>query len=654
MSPNTNDFTPNPMTEDHIKDAFRDLSRRSGVVPVDHGPHVKAAAGGGGRWSRNPFGRGSDNRLIPALAFAAVVAIAGFGAWQLLPGDDSDSPNIATEGGFDDDGDGTTDDGAIVTDDGTSDGTDTTDGDGTDTDDGDTDAAPAPGEPGARYRVDTAKVAADSSDPFLNVRLDAGAQFDILAKLPPNYRGVVATGEATTTDDGATWLQVQLIDPVRVNLGEPLHGGLPTGWVNAAFLVPLRDGIAVGTDEVPACAFPPEERRTFGGLSAAGYVYGLESGFVGGGTDCLRVVVTLAAGSNPFLWDQVPAGTGPASAIPDAFVSSSGGTGVSVELGDNITSVWTGATETDDDVYIARSSDGTVDLISPVPVSRVGVTPLADSGIVVIDMEIAGDAPLTGRFVALTDDPVVGSGTVTVTGLARPFEANLGVSIIDDGGQPVAALYSGSAGLGTLRGTEYGVQTNDWTEAWGRFAVTAADLQPGDYTMLLDGEGGVDTPTRTAVPFTITDGPDSSTSEPGADDQAAAQALVQFAQGGLLTDVNLASEVTLSLGVDHQETFTGAELADRDNWVIDVDDFEGFAGPFDVLDRLADGQVSFSTGSIPHCAGPPVDWPTEWDALSQVNIEPVGATSCIEWYAVSLFRNNDGQVEVIVLDLFGP
>ncbi|MDH4277253.1 MAG: Gmad2 immunoglobulin-like domain-containing protein [Acidimicrobiia bacterium] len=651
-TPMNDDPTPtNPMTEAHITDAFRDLSRRAGTVPVDNGPHVRAAAGGrrGRRAanSANPFG-GGERRLIPALAFAVLAVIAVFGAWQLLPGDDSGSADIATDGDLADDGTtGDTDDsdGAITTGDGTSDSIDTT----TDTDDG---ATPAIGEAGARYRVDTAKVAADTGDPFLNVRWAPDAGAELLAKLPPTYRGIVLTGESATADEGATWFSVQLIDPVQVNLGEPLHGGQPIGWVNAAFILPLEDGIAVGTDEVPACAFLPEESGTVGGLSSSGYVYALESRRLR--DDCLRVVVTLGAGSTPFMWEEIPAGTGPATALPDAFVTSSGGSGVSLELGDNIASVWPNATETDDGVYIARSNDGTVDLVTPVPVGRVGITPLAGSGILVIDMEVAGDAPQKGRFVALLDEPNVSAGTVTVTGLARPFEANLGVSIVDDDGKPVAALYSGSAALGTLRGTEYGVQTNDWTEAWGRFAVTAADLQPGSYTMLLDGEGGVDTPSRTAVPFSITEGPSTETAEPDAGDQAVAQALVRFAQGGALTDVDLADEVTLGLGLSHQETFTRSELANRNNWEIDVDEFEGFAGPFDILQPLVDGQVSFSSGSIPHCAGPPLDWPTEWDALSQVNIEPVGADSCIQWYAVNLFRNNNGEIEVIVLDLFGP
>lgn len=131
MSPNepmNDDYTPSSqMTDDHIAEAFRDLSRRAGTVPVDNGPHLAAGARARRGRRTNPFG--ADSRLIPALAFAVLAAVAGFGAWQLLPDEDSGSTDIATDGSLTDDGtaDNNGDsDGAITTDDGT-DSTDTTD-----------------------------------------------------------------------------------------------------------------------------------------------------------------------------------------------------------------------------------------------------------------------------------------------------------------------------------------------------------------------------------------------------------------------------------------------------------------------------------------------------------------------------------------------
>ena len=670
---NGNDTNISADNEEHIMAAFTDLRHRAGAVAVDNGPHVQAVGGtrnsntesgsdtkGHGR--RFGFGNstgpgGSDNRLIPALAFVVLAAVAGFSAWQLLPdGDTADSVNVTADGDLADDNDtngndDTDGDDNVTTDDGT--GQDTTDS--TDTTVDGSDGASGPVEAGDRFRVDTSKVAADTSDPFLNIRMAPGAGSKLVAKLPPTYRGMVATDTAATiTDDGATWRFVQLVDPVNVNLGEPLHGGFPAGWVNTNFILPLGENIAVDTAEVPACTSPADETDAFGRLGGTGYVYGLESARIGPAGDCLRVVVTIGQGSAPFLWDDVPTGTGPAAALPDAFVAESGGGGVVLNLGD-VDSAWIGAQDTDDGVYVVRGDDGNVDLVSPVPVGRIHLTPLPADGIIVLDMETAGDPPQAERFVALTDEPRVSAGSVTVVGVARPFEANLGVSIVDADGSPTAALYSGSASLGTRRSTEYGVQTNDWTEAWGRFAVTASGLAPGSYTMLLDGEGGVDNPTLTAVPFTITEAPTDDTDEPTEDEQAAAQALVRFAQGsGTWDDLNLADRVTLSLGVTHTKAVTGIGLQDRDNWAIDFEPFAGRTGPFNLLDVLGDGQVRFSAGTIPHCASPALDWPDEWAGYTQVNIEPVDATSCLEWYAVSLFRNDDGDVEAIALDLFEP
>lgn len=516
---------------------------------------------------------------------------------------------------------------------------------------------PAPGdtadvEAGDRLRVDTEAVRADTDDPFLNVRAEADGGADLVAKLPPTYRGLRATGDQEATDDGADWIEVQLLHPVSYSGPDP-EGENPTGWVNAAYTVALSEGIGVGLDEVPGCVPAADGDPSTGTLTGTAYVYGLESRFLS--DDCLRVVLTFASGSTPFFWTEVPAGTGPASAIPRVLVTSSGGTGLTVDLGD-VASAWPAATATDDGVYVTRDADGTLDLISSLPVRSVEATPLPDIGVVVIDLEVTGSAPTADRLVVLTDDPLVGAGSVTVSGLARPFEASLGVSIVDEQDREVEAVYSGSASLGTVRASEYGVQTNDWTEAWGRFSVTAEDLAPGDYVMLLDGEGGIDNPTPTRVPFTITDGPAGGTDDelPSSGEQAVAQALVQFARGGNLDPVPLADEVTLGLGLVTTKVVGAQELADRATWVIDQDVFAGYGGPFDLLEPVANGPVGFSRGPIDHCAAPPLEWPEEWASLSQISIEPVGIDSCIGWYGLSLFLNTDGEIEAVVLDLWEP
>jgi hypothetical protein len=504
---------------------------------------------------------------------------------------------------------------------------------------------------GDRLRVDTEAVRADTADPFLNVRAGAGAAADLVAKLPPSYRGLRAAGEREAGDDGADWIEVELLHPVAYSGPDP-GGDSPTGWINAAYAFVLADGLGVGTDEVPGCVPTDDAGASIGGLAGAGYVYGLESGFLS--DDCLRVVLTVAPGSSPYLWTEVPAGTGPASALPGMVVTSSGGTGVTVDLG-NVSSAWPGATDTDDGVYVARADDGTLDLVSPLPVRSVVTTPLRDIGVVVIDLEVTGPAPTADRFVVLTDDPLIGAGSVTVNGLARPFEAMLGVSIVDAAGQPVEAAYSGSSFLGTVRAADYGVETTDWTEAWGRFSVRADGLDPGEYVMALDGEGGVEDPTPTRVPFTITDGPsdDVAAGLPSSREQAVLWSLVRFARGGGLEQVPLADEVTLGLGLATTRILAADELADREAWILDEAEFAGYSGPFDLLAQVADSRVRYSRGPIDHCAGPPLNWPEEWTSLTQLNIEPI-SDSCLQWYGISLFLNDGGEIEAVVLDLWEP
>ncbi len=43
-----------------------------------------------------------------------------------------------------------------------------------------------------------------------------------------------------------------------------------------------------------------------------------------------------------------------------------------------------------------------------------------------------------------------------------------------------------------------------------------------------------------------------------------------------------------------------------------------------------------------------------WASARQLTIEPAGVTSCLEWYAVSVFLNDAGEIERVMLDLWEP
>ena len=112
-----------------------------------------------------------------------------------------------------------------------------------------------------------------------------------------------------------------------------------------------------------------------------------------------------------------------------------------------------------------------------------------------------------------------------------------------------------------------------------------------------------------------------------------------------------AEEVELGLGRD-VATFGRAELGQPSTWIVDREEYQGFAGPFDLLSIVAEPVVT-TIGDHPRCAGPPVAAPEGFEDHRRVSIQPETASSCIEWWTIDMFLV-DGQVEAVTLDLFGP
>lgn len=625
--------------DDRIRDAFRDLNDR---VARDIDPAIDPSA----RAAAPPPTRPA---LLsrPVLAIAGLIVVVGAGATAIglaRSGDDdqqvaTDSVTTTAEG--DDTGStadpGSDEDGPVSTDE------PTTDGESGD----DTDASV---DEGQRLRVDTELVSADTADPFLNVRGDPDARSDLVAKLPANYTGLRATGETETAEDGGTWIRVELLHPVAVSAFAIDDERRPTGWVNQAFVLPLPDGLAVGPSELPACDDGVDGFGVDGRLGD-GHVYAIESARLT--DDCIRVILTFGAGRAPIGWLDLPEDTGPAAAVPTMRTLSSGGFGSSIDLGP-ITSTWSNATETGDVVYLVRTDDGTIDLVVPTPSEIVAVSARPEIGAVVIDLRFRGEAPPSGAGVVLTRPLSPSSGTIDVVGLARPFEAVLGATVEDADGRPVEAVFSGNVQLGTQRTTEYGVAATDWAETWGSFALRVEGLAAGRYTLVLDAEGAGEDPEVLRLPFTLDEGGPPPTLASDAD-QEAARALIRFAVGGDIDDVPLADEVTLLLGPEIYSTTTAGALADPDAWTASAPDgFGGFEGPFSPLLVLDPYALRLTAGAVPHCAGPPRDWPDDLDGLRQVNIEPVGIDSCIAWFGVHLFLDDDDRIAAVSIDRFGP
>ncbi|MCP5033273.1 MAG: hypothetical protein GY939_15855, partial [Actinomycetia bacterium] len=199
---------------------------------------------------------------------------------------------------------------------------------------GDVDLGSQPVAPGEaeRFRVDTEKVEADTGDPYLNVRMGPGTDNEILAKLPSTYTGLLWTGQQETTPNGATWYEVELLDPVRITPSEPLHGATPSGWVASAFIVALPEGLPATLDDVEGCAETHNTIDRGSGSRQPGHIYALESVLVA--PNCLRVVLTFGTGTAPFTMEEADEGLAPANALPQIHGYMSGGSGSYLDLGD--------------------------------------------------------------------------------------------------------------------------------------------------------------------------------------------------------------------------------------------------------------------------------------------------------------------------------
>lgn len=409
-----------------------------------------------------------------------------------------------------------------------------------------------------------------------------------------------------------------------------------TEFVETTTTVVAGDDLPVTASEMPPCEGEPVYAGERAEATMA--VATLHSGEVADG--CRRIVVGFA-------------GDGGSTAVPWWYEAQSPWPLV-VELPDT-TAVAPEATDADG-AYVVRRPDRSLALVVLVPADEVLVRSIPDRGMLVIDLT-EGDRSVLPSLgtVALTRPIQANAGTIEVSGIARPFEANLGVHVEDAGtggteGRPVEAVFSGSSFFGTVRTDAYAVQTDDWLEAWAPFAVRVDGLPAGEYVLVLNAEGGADRPRTLRIPFTLDEGGDASA--PSDTANGLATALLGFARGGSLPPMT--DDVTLRLGNEVAEGRTADELADPAAWTIDAEVFNGYAGPFDLLDPLRRHPfVRVSEGPIPHCASPAVDW---WPAgdPDQVNLEPVGIDSCIEWYALTVRVEPDGRISEVVLDLWEP
>lgn len=120
-----------------------------------------------------------------------------------------------------------------------------------------------------------------------------------------------------------------------------------------------------------------------------------------------------------------------------------------------------------------------------------------------------------------------------------------------------------------------------------------------------------------------------------------------------------AEEMRLGLGSELHKSLNRSELADPAAWIIDGELFRAYTGPFSALDVAAgaDGQaIVVSVGDHPHCASPPMAPPDDLVDLTRVSVQPDSdeIDSCLQWWTVDFFVNDDGRIEAVTLDLWEP
>jgi hypothetical protein len=474
----------------------------------------------------------------------------------------------------------------------------------------------------------THRVSGVADDDVLNVRREPGAGAALYAALPPNYAGIRLVDNVAVVEGGGEWWQVELLDPVRlIDRGESLEGAPIVGWVNSAYLAEYDPRVL----EVEPCTGEIGPVPSATGTSPD-HTYSLRQFILDGG--CIRTVVTFGQNFDEFWprYDEISTDVRPAG-TPELRRETVNGTTVLVLEGVPYAWATQSGTFQSSVALVGRWTDGSLAIYVTVPGST--SVRVADTGQLIIDVTpLAATGPAGGGF-HLLGAPVVGAGgTLEVWGLARPFEANIGTAILRDGN-------------GTDIGPPY-VMTNDWTEAWGLFQYRTAGLAPGEYLLTLVQEGA-DQGIELAVPFAV----DDVDAEPVTDaDLAVTDALRGFAWGTVASsDVGFADTVAISLGNDHESVVL--DVNDPAAWLINEDEWNGYAGPFDVLGPLRSeaGITVTLVGPQPHCASPALD---AWVAFRQMSIQPAGITSCLEWYSIDVFLDAGGDIERIRLDLWEP
>jgi hypothetical protein len=263
----------------------------------------------------------------------------------------------------------------------------------------------------------------------------------------------------------------------------------------------------------------------------------------------------------------------------------------------------------------------------------------------------AGQVATPVRFVNVTGDTCTLTDPVAVTGIGAggeeiPATQSTYVPIAPDGGPELAAGESRTMLLETGTACDAGRPIGPMAES------VRITFPGGDVTVPFTGDLG--------CTFSYAGFGQWFDEEVTQAEENGAKALRTFAADPSpenFAAVPLAESVTLTLGPQSGRSQPADTLRLPANWVFDTsfDGFRAYVGPFSALDLLAqDRPVEVAAGPHDHCASPPMPAYPDFEGLRQISIQPMDATSCLEWWTVDLFMNAAGEIAGVTLDLFEP
>jgi predicted secreted protein len=276
----------------------------------------------------------------------------------------------------------------------------------------------------------------------------------------------------------------------------------------------------------------------------------------------------------------------------------------------------------------------------------------------IIRIDDAPWPPVTTGAPPITSTATVTTTVSTTSTTSTTAEPAVGVSALFDGEGPRAVTVGGFVVVdaGSARLCEVLMESLPPQCGWAWIVVPnieGLDLE-------FERAGGVawtPSPVEIAGFFDgtrfIADGgaPDTAPTER---DLALTEAFWRYATTGEgFEQVPFAGEVGVGLGDRIYRTVPAIELTDPRAWVIDEDEFRAYAGPFSALELDA-GRTVTTVGAHPRCAGPPVPAPEGLADLRRVSLQTAEATSCLEWWTIDFFVDQNGEVIAVTLDLYGP